>query len=212
MSAVQEAVQGNMFNIHRPGYDESYHTEYTNPRTNQIHVCSVIKKQTEKSLAVKVNIELFGLYALQQQESLEVKSFQTKYTIVSVETNCEEFYDGSVDVLDRKECEFQEKDSGIVGDSTNVTRNVVPQNHAADATRSDTLRVLQTLKERATNTENMTQHIVATLLERVHDNILCSLPRNNTMKRMVPRIRNKNNIPHIPMDVQQINMCTLPFL
>ncbi|KAF5273484.1 hypothetical protein FQA39_LY07501 [Lamprigera yunnana] len=55
-------------------------------------------------------MELLELCAL-EQEVVESKSFQTKYKIVSVGVNCENFYDVSINVVDRKESEFQEKDS-----------------------------------------------------------------------------------------------------
>ncbi|KAF5286466.1 hypothetical protein FQA39_LY16294 [Lamprigera yunnana] len=57
-------------------------------------------------------MELFGLYALKHQEVVEIKSFKTKYEIVGVAVNFEEFYDESVNVLNRKEFDLQEQDSG----------------------------------------------------------------------------------------------------
>ncbi|KAK4881338.1 hypothetical protein RN001_004657 [Aquatica leii] len=77
-------------------------------------ISSLMNKQVAKFRNVKVNCELFGLYTLKQQEVLDIKSFQTKYEILSPGTDVAELYKKFVEILDRKESEFQEKDSGWV--------------------------------------------------------------------------------------------------
>ncbi|KAF5303232.1 hypothetical protein FQA39_LY19040 [Lamprigera yunnana] len=56
-------------------------------------ICMLITKKVRKHLSVKINMELFGLYDLKQQEVVEINYYQTKYEIVSVGVNCEELYD-----------------------------------------------------------------------------------------------------------------------
>ncbi|KAK4887440.1 hypothetical protein RN001_003711 [Aquatica leii] len=73
-----------------------------------------MNKQVAKFRNVKVNCELFGLYTLKQQEVLDIKSFQTKYEILSPGTDVAELYKKFVVIVDRKESEFQEKDAGWV--------------------------------------------------------------------------------------------------
>ena len=63
--------------------------------------------------SMKINFELFGLYVNQKQNITDIKSFQTKYQIVSTEFDFELLYDDVVAILDRKESEFTSKDSGL---------------------------------------------------------------------------------------------------
>ncbi|KAB0792615.1 hypothetical protein PPYR_11269 [Photinus pyralis] len=75
-------------------------------------VLKVCNKQLQTYPSLKTNFELFGMYLL--EEKVEIKSFQTKYAITTLGTNLEEYVEQVVEILSRKESEFQGRDSGWV--------------------------------------------------------------------------------------------------
>lgn len=65
--------------------------------------------------ALKINLELFGLYYLESRESYDVKSFATRNTIIHAGVSTQEVFQELGEVLDRKSQEFAaEKDSGML--------------------------------------------------------------------------------------------------
>ena len=62
---------------------------------------------------IKVGIELFGRFLLQTKEVAEIKSFNTKFRLVSGGTDLEELYCQWVDIIIKKATQFAESDSGM---------------------------------------------------------------------------------------------------
>lgn len=62
--------------------------------------------------AVKVNMEVFGVYIHQKQNVRDIKSFNTKYRILNEGLEAGELYNDMVDIMKTKASEFQERDSG----------------------------------------------------------------------------------------------------
>jgi len=63
---------------------------------------------------VIINVELFGEYALlkKEKERIEIKSFQSKMTIISAYSNIENEYNEHMEKMLVMMEEFQERDSG----------------------------------------------------------------------------------------------------
>ncbi|CAG9769955.1 unnamed protein product [Ceutorhynchus assimilis] len=61
---------------------------------------------------IKVGMELFGRFLLQTKEIEEVKSFNTKFTLVNEGADLEELFQQFSNILAKKCVEFQEKESG----------------------------------------------------------------------------------------------------
>ncbi|XP_060527092.1 uncharacterized protein LOC132702478 isoform X2 [Cylas formicarius] len=75
-------------------------------------ILTLVESNVRRYGNVKVGMELFGNFLLQTKEQEEVKSFNTKYRLVSGNTDLEELYVQFVDILATKASEFQERDSG----------------------------------------------------------------------------------------------------
>lgn len=77
-------------------------------------IINLVDEQLKKFHSLKVNLEMFGLYILATKELTDIKSFQTGYKIVTAGNNLYDFYENGIDVLDKKESEFQQRDSGTL--------------------------------------------------------------------------------------------------
>ncbi|XP_074034601.1 uncharacterized protein [Leptinotarsa decemlineata] len=62
--------------------------------------------------SIKVNMEVFGNYILQTQDSRDTKSFNSQNKIVGQSSDLNAVFDGFRDVLVAQTTEFQERDSG----------------------------------------------------------------------------------------------------
>ena len=61
---------------------------------------------------LKIGMELFGRFLLQANEEMEIKSFNSKFRMVSEDTDLEELFVQFRDILDKKAMEFEENKSG----------------------------------------------------------------------------------------------------
>ncbi|KAB0805687.1 hypothetical protein PPYR_02657 [Photinus pyralis] len=93
-----------------------------------------------------------------------------------------------------------------IANRVEVVRIVTPHNHAAEATRGPVLNILSRVKERARDTEETPQQILATNLQNVHRNIMAKLPRQDAIKRTIRRQRNQQGLPELPTDLEHLNI------
>lgn len=61
---------------------------------------------------VKMNLEMFGNYFLKTTGEFSVKSFNTKYEVVTVGSNLQELYTAMKEILLTKAQDFNENKSG----------------------------------------------------------------------------------------------------
>lgn len=73
---------------------------------------SLLKNSLLNHTNVKVNMELYGAYLLPSDESQDIKSFNSRYSIVSMQTDLDELFNVFQQVLVSKSCRFREKNSG----------------------------------------------------------------------------------------------------
>lgn len=66
----------------------------------------------EKHISIKVNVEFFGMYVIFSKNVMDVKSFNTKNSVVTQATALKEVYDQFMATILGKASEFQERDSG----------------------------------------------------------------------------------------------------
>lgn len=78
------------------------------------HFYDVLTSQLTQHTSVKVNVELFGLFALESKGVEEIKSFNTKNEVFTSGTLFNDYYEGLCETLHRKLSEFQERDSGKI--------------------------------------------------------------------------------------------------
>ncbi|KAK4883331.1 hypothetical protein RN001_006650 [Aquatica leii] len=83
---------------------------------------------------------------------------------------------------------------------------VTPHNHASEATRVPVLNILSRVNERAHDTEETPQQILATNFQNVHGNIIAKLPRQDAIKRTIRRQRNEQGLPELPTDLEYLNI------
>lgn len=76
-------------------------------------VIEIIENSLHKFKSVKMNFELFALYSQPSKDLQEMKSFNTKYVIITLNRNLENIFENFFDIIDRKMGEFQERDSGV---------------------------------------------------------------------------------------------------
>ncbi|KAK9727509.1 hypothetical protein QE152_g19144 [Popillia japonica] len=78
-------------------------------------VCKLIYNSILQLKSLKVQFELFAFYAKfkNDEEHIELKSFNTKYVVVGESTILEDIFDKLADIIKTKSDEFQEKDSGF---------------------------------------------------------------------------------------------------
>jgi hypothetical protein len=74
-------------------------------------VIQLINTWVETHSVIKVNMELYGVYLLPSSETVEVKSFNTKYSIITQNTDFEAFYNEYQDIIFGKALEFSESGS-----------------------------------------------------------------------------------------------------
>ena len=99
----------------------TYRLEGTEDPTNvkrflthlQARVIRLVGKNVEKHMNLKIGMELFGRFLLQSNEEMEIKSFNSRFQMVSGDTDLEELFVQFRDILDKKASEFEEKESGV---------------------------------------------------------------------------------------------------
>lgn len=75
-------------------------------------VIKLMESEIRRLKAVKVNMEVFGLYVHQVQNIRDIKSFNTKFRILNEGAIAGEIYSDLVDIMKAKASEFQERESG----------------------------------------------------------------------------------------------------
>lgn len=75
-------------------------------------VQQVLQRHLHNFKAVKVNMEVFGLYYLASSDEYSVKSFNSRDEILTLATNIDTLYDHFQDALVTKAKEFNENKSG----------------------------------------------------------------------------------------------------
>ena len=99
----------------------TYRLEGTEDPTNvkrflthlQAKVIRLVGRNVEKHVNLKIGMELFGRFLLQSNEEMEIKSFNSRFQMVSGDTDLEELFAQFRDILDKKATEFAEKESGV---------------------------------------------------------------------------------------------------
>jgi hypothetical protein len=74
-------------------------------------VIHLVRKWLNIYSLIKVNIELFGIYLLPTSEKQEVKTFNTKYNIISTNTDLGVFFNEYQDIILKKASDFAESGS-----------------------------------------------------------------------------------------------------
>lgn len=75
-------------------------------------VFKVIQNELKIHKAIKVNLELFGLYYLATSATSEIKSHNTVFEVVTESTNLNILYEKLMGIIHGKLDEFAERDSG----------------------------------------------------------------------------------------------------
>ena len=86
------------------------YNEFLTSIENLVH--RIIQLHLQRHLAVKANMELFGNYFLKTTGEFSVKSFNTKYEVVTSSTNLQNLYSSFVETLVNKAKDFNENKSG----------------------------------------------------------------------------------------------------
>ena len=73
---------------------------------------NLLQANIRKYINVKIGMELFGRFCLQTQETTEIKSFNSRFQMVSGDTGLEELFTQFREILGKKATEFEEKESG----------------------------------------------------------------------------------------------------
>ncbi|KAK9729047.1 hypothetical protein QE152_g16903 [Popillia japonica] len=81
----------------------------------KLKTCKLIHDTISQLNSLKLQLELFAYYTkfINDEELIQLKSFNTKYVVVTVSTVLENVYDQLADIIKNKSDEFQEKDSGF---------------------------------------------------------------------------------------------------
>ncbi|KAK5647998.1 hypothetical protein RI129_002890 [Pyrocoelia pectoralis] len=74
----------------------------------------IINYQLKQHNPLKINCELFGVYFLDTKEVADIKSFITKYEIITIANSIEDYIENVTNILDKKNSEIQQKDSGAM--------------------------------------------------------------------------------------------------
>lgn len=77
-------------------------------------VTQIIEDSLFEHKALKINFEVFGNYYLKTTGEFSLKSFNTKYEIVTVASDLNLLYDEMVEILITKAQEFNENKSGTL--------------------------------------------------------------------------------------------------
>jgi hypothetical protein len=78
----------------------------------KIKVIDLVLEHLKTFTAIKVQFEVFGSYVITEKELKDIKSFNTKYKIVTNATDLEELVNSFMEIMDQKMQDFQERDSG----------------------------------------------------------------------------------------------------
>lgn len=90
------------------------------------------------------------------------------------------------------------------GEAGEVTKIVTEHNHAAQAARPEALQIFDQMRERARTTHEQPHQIIVATVEGAHANVAACLPRKDSMKRTIRKIRNNNGAPALPQNVQEL--------
>lgn len=91
-----------------------------------------------------------------------------------------------------------------LGESPNVVNIVQGHLHPADASRSEALRVLDTIKDRARSTQESSQQILSAAMVNVHANVCAALPRKDSLKRSIRMVRQTVGNPPLPLNIEDL--------
>lgn len=74
------------------------------------NVLNLLREQHART--IKINMELYGRYLLASTKEQDIKSFNSKYVVVTKTTNLDSLYEEFKEVLLKKALEFSERGSG----------------------------------------------------------------------------------------------------
>uniref|UniRef100_A0A915HP92 FLYWCH-type domain-containing protein n=1 Tax=Romanomermis culicivorax TaxID=13658 RepID=A0A915HP92_ROMCU len=74
------------------------------------------------------------------------------------------------------------------GLTDNVKKTVTAHDHAAQAARSEAIRIVHEMKHRAATTQELPQQILSTAVQNTHANVLAVLPRKESLKHTIRNI------------------------
>lgn len=75
-------------------------------------IVNIMKLELQKHTCIKLNMELFGLYLNPNNETHDVKSFNTPFRVICNSSELTNEIDEMIGIIDRKADELAEKDSG----------------------------------------------------------------------------------------------------
>ncbi|XP_045777884.1 uncharacterized protein LOC123875870 [Maniola jurtina] len=97
-------------------YKLSPFEEYLTPESflidNEKYVIKIINNSLKRFQSVKLNFELFVFFYLSKTGEKQLKSFNTKYSIISKGTDVHELYLKTINTFEKKISEFQHRESG----------------------------------------------------------------------------------------------------
>lgn len=76
------------------------------------NVKSIVKKYLQQFIALKINVELFSIYAKPETDATETKSFNTKNEVITQSTNLDDVFDQFKQDVITKAGNFNERGSG----------------------------------------------------------------------------------------------------
>lgn len=106
-SAFKNRISSYRFSTKNQCTDIAQFLEEVKPK-----VISIIEKHIKTFFSLKINMELFGLYVIEEKELSDIKSFNTKNKIVTHSLSLSNMYDEFKEDIMEKASTFQEKDSG----------------------------------------------------------------------------------------------------
>jgi hypothetical protein len=75
-------------------------------------ILEILRESIEKFITVKIQFEVFGSYVIEEKDLQEMKSFNTKYMVVTKASDLDEIIHTFMKIIDQKMNDFQERDSG----------------------------------------------------------------------------------------------------
>lgn len=115
MNGIQ--VVGSAFQCRITSYrihSENHHIDYVTFFNETKHkILNLLEQVLTVHLAVKVNMEVFGRYILQTQETSDIKAFNSPNKILDSSMDLSSEVDSFVDMMVTQTTEFQERDSGM---------------------------------------------------------------------------------------------------
>lgn len=104
----------------------------------------------------------------------------------------------------RSQCKGRVWTSGLDGP---VVKTVTDHSHAAQAARPEALQIVQGIRERAIETHENPHMIVGNAIRQAHDNVKACLPKKDSLKRTIRRVRNNDDgHPALPQNLEELEI------